>query len=84
MGNHLPTTKKQTKTMQSKADFSVILSVLLSGISWTVGNLVEILSGLAAIIAACFAAYHYFHLAQLNIEKKRRSKNESPPSDFSD
>ena len=67
--------------MQSRADFSALLSVLLSGLSWTVGNIVEVISGIAAIIAACFAAYHYYHLAQLNIEKKRRSQNESADFD---
>lgn len=61
---------------QFRANFSGVLSILLSAVSVTIDAVTTLFTSSAALLTAGFAAYHYFHLAQYNREKKRKLQDD--------
>jgi len=62
---------------QIKANFSGLISIVLSALSITIDAWTTLLTSGAAFLTAGFAAYHYFHLAQYNREKRKRLEEDA-------
>ena len=68
--------KSNTMLHLMKAHASGLVSILLSVFSITVNDATTILTAIAAVITACFAAYHYLQLARLNRTKRKQIEND--------